>query len=146
MKRILSLAAIVALTFLYSCSGPRKEPVDYVNPHMGNISHLLVPTYPTVHLPNSMMRVYPERKDYTSDKVNGLPLIVTSHRGASAFNLSFTQEDPAGARRVYRYHYDLENVRPYRYDVLFEEEEVRAAFAPSHHSGIYALSFSAGGD
>ena len=28
-----------------------KEPVEYVNPYMGNISHLLVPTYPTVHLP-----------------------------------------------------------------------------------------------
>ena len=29
-------------------------PVDYVNPYIGNISHLLVPTYPTIHLPNSM--------------------------------------------------------------------------------------------
>lgn len=36
-----------------------KAPVDYVNPYMGNISHLLVPTYPTVHLPNSMLRIYP---------------------------------------------------------------------------------------
>lgn len=47
--------------FLISCkqtSEVRKEPVDYVNPHMGNISHLLVPTYPTVHLRNSMLRVY----------------------------------------------------------------------------------------
>ena len=46
-----------------------KEWVDYVNPYMGNISHLLVPTYPTVHLPNSMLRVYPERTDYTSDQL-----------------------------------------------------------------------------
>ena len=37
------------------------EPVDYVNPYMGNISHLLVPTFPTIHLPNSMLRIYPER-------------------------------------------------------------------------------------
>jgi len=31
------------------CSSPKtvqKELVDYVNPYMGNISHLLVPTYP----------------------------------------------------------------------------------------------------
>ena len=42
-----------------------KGPVDYVNPYMGNISHLLVPTFPTMHLPNSMLRVYPERRDYT---------------------------------------------------------------------------------
>ena len=48
-----------------------KEPVEYVNPYMGNISHLLVPTYPTVHLPNSMLRVYPERGDFTGDRLGG---------------------------------------------------------------------------
>lgn len=69
------------------------ESVDYVNPYMGNISHLLVPTFPTIHLPNSMLRVYPERADYTTDMLYGLPLIVTSHRGSSAFNLSSYQGD-----------------------------------------------------
>ena len=64
-----------------------KEPVDFVNPFMGNISHLLVPTYPTVHLPNSMLRVYPERGDFTGDRLQGLPVIVTSHRGSSALIL-----------------------------------------------------------
>lgn len=80
-----------ALALLVSCSTPNvteKTPVDYVNPYMGNISHLLVPTFPTIHLPNSMLRVYPERPDYTADQIKGLPLIVTSHRGSSAFNLS----------------------------------------------------------
>ena len=65
-----------------------KAPVDYVNPYMGNISHLLVPTYPTVHLPNSMLRIYPQREDYTSNKLKGLPVIVTSHRGNSAFSIN----------------------------------------------------------
>ena len=49
-----------------------KAPVGYVNPYMGNISHLLVPTYPTVHLPNSMLRIYPQREDYTSNKIEGI--------------------------------------------------------------------------
>lgn len=51
---------------LIACSSPQengnieqKDPVDYVNPYMGNISHLLVPTFPTIHLPNSLLRVYP---------------------------------------------------------------------------------------
>ena len=35
----------------------QKQPVDYVNPYIGNISHLLVPTFPTIHLPNSILRV-----------------------------------------------------------------------------------------
>lgn len=60
----------------------KAEPVDYVNPYMGNISHLLVPTYPIVHLPNSMLRVYPQRGDYTSGKLHGLPVLQISHRGS----------------------------------------------------------------
>src|SRR5512133_1529090 len=71
-----------------------KDPVDYVNPYIGNISHLLVPTFPTIHLPNSILRVYPERNDFTAVLLNGLPLVVTSHRGTSAFNLSPFQGDP----------------------------------------------------
>ena len=50
--------AVASGSILTGCLS-EKEPVDYVNPYIGNISHLLVPTYPTVHLPNSMLRVYP---------------------------------------------------------------------------------------
>ena len=77
-----------------------KEPVEYVNPYMGNISYRLVPTYPTVHLPNSMLRVYPERADFTGDLLSGLPVIVTSHRGSSAFNLSPYQGEESGLKPV----------------------------------------------
>lgn len=65
-----------------------KDPVDYVNPYIGNISHLLVPTFPTISLPNAMLRVYPDRENYTGNQINGLPIIVTNHRERSAFNLS----------------------------------------------------------
>ena len=73
----------VIVMFLMSCNSQTLsksaiDPVDYVKPYMGNISHLLVPTFPTIHLPNSMMRVYPERRDFTADLLNGLPLITTS--------------------------------------------------------------------
>lgn len=96
-----------------------KEPVEYVNPYMGNISHLLVPTYPTVHLPNSMLRVYPERGDFTGDRLGGLPLIVTSHRGSSAFNLSPYQGDEAGLKPVIQYSYDREKIVPYRFRYIW---------------------------
>ena len=62
---VLMLAAALAAA-TQAASAQAKEPVDYVNPYIGNISHLLVPTFPTVQLPNSMLRVYPERGDYTS--------------------------------------------------------------------------------
>ena len=79
LKNITGIAVIAA--FLAGCVEEQKrEPVDYVNPYMGNISHLLVPTYPTVHLPNSMLRVTPMRREYTSMRVDGLPVFLTAHR------------------------------------------------------------------
>ncbi|MDH6356571.1 GH92 family glycosyl hydrolase [Parabacteroides sp. PF5-9] len=117
------------------------DPVDYVNPYMGNISHLLVPTYPTVHLPNSMLRVYPERGDYTGDRLNGLPLVVTSHRGNSAFSLSPYQGDESAVKPVLLYSYDQEKIKPYRYQVYLDEANIQVDFAPSHQSAIYNLTF-----
>lgn len=66
-------------SLLGACNGGQyivnRDPVDYVNPYIGNISHLLVPTFPTIQLPNSMLRVYPERADYTTELLNGLLLL-----------------------------------------------------------------------
>jgi predicted alpha-1,2-mannosidase len=118
-----------------------KSPVDYVNPYMGNISHLLVPTYPTVHLPNSMLRVYPERSDYTSDCITGLPIAVTSHRGSSAFNISPVSGTPSDLPAVLQYTYDNEKISPYRYSVYLDEENIEVDYAPSHQSGLYTIGF-----
>lgn len=115
------------------------EPVEYVNPYIGNISHLLVPTFPNVHLPNSMLRMVPERGDYTSDRLNGLPVIVTNHREKSAFNLSLVQGDSADFRPVTSYSYDNEDIRPYRYSVFLDEAGIGVRFAPAAQSAIYEL-------
>ena len=133
-----------ALALLVSCSTPNvteKTPVDYVNPYMGNISHLLVPTFPTIHLPNSMLRVYPERPDYTSDQIKGLPLIVTSHRGSSACNLSPYQGREETLRPVVNYTYDNEVIKPYYYRVYLDEQNTDIKYAPSHQSAQYEISY-----
>jgi len=137
----------LALLLLVSCAQREasnnrlKEPVDYVNPYMGNISHLLVPTYPTVHLPNSMLRVYPERGDFTGDRLNGLPLIVTSHRGSSAFNLSPIDGDIKSSRPIVQFSYDLVKIQPYRYQVYLDEAGVNIDYAPSTQSAVYSIVF-----
>lgn len=140
--------ALLASVFLWvSCAGgggtspSAMDPVDYVNPYMGNISHLLVPTFPTVHLPNSMLRVYPERADFTGDRLGGLPIIVTNRRERSAFNLCPYQGDESGLRPVIAYSYDREKILPYRYQVYLDNEEIDVDFAPSHQSAVYSLTF-----
>jgi len=124
----------------------QKTEVDYVNPYMGNISHLLVPTYPTVHLPNSLLRVYPERGDYTSDRIKGLPLIVTSHRGSSAFNLSPLSSGSRDLNPVLSYSYDQELIKPYTYAVYLDEDNIQVDFAVSHQAAIYELDFEKQGN
>ncbi|TDS11668.1 GH92 family glycosyl hydrolase [Sphingobacterium paludis] len=145
MKKVLSLIGLLCVfqspeTAVFGQAN--KAPVDYVNPYMGNISHLLVPTFPTIHLPNSMLRVYPERADYTSDQIKGLPLVVTSHRGRSAFNLSPVQGKRQNElQHVYLYTYDNEHIKPYSYGVSLLDEQIDVTFAPSHQSAIYELTF-----
>ncbi|MBL7971721.1 MAG: GH92 family glycosyl hydrolase [Prolixibacteraceae bacterium] len=121
----------------------QKQPVDYVNPYIGNISHLLVPTFPTIHLPNSILRVYPERGDYTGDVLKGLPLVVTSHRGSSAFNLSPFQGNEKDLKPVVSYSYDQEKLTPYSYSVFLDEQQTGIRFAPSHQSAMYEIEFKA---
>lgn len=146
-NRILKSVGLLAVSAVLciSCSQEKNQlsavPVDYVNPYMGNISHLLVPTYPTIHLPNSMLRVYPERGDYTGNRINGLPLIVTGHRRSSAFNLSPYQGDTGGMQPVMPLSYDQEKITPYRYQVFLDEARVEVDYALSHQSAAYQLRF-----
>ncbi|WP_313531900.1 GH92 family glycosyl hydrolase [Sphingobacterium multivorum] len=143
LLRTICCCSLLSVSMLKGFSQARmtKDYVDYVNPYMGNISHLLVPTYPTVHLPNSLLRVYPERGDYTSDRLFGLPLIVTSHRGRSAFNLSPMVKLPSGLKPVQLYSYDQEEIHPYAYSVLLDQENIQVDYALSHQSGTYTFTF-----
>ena len=122
-------------------SGNEKQPVDYVNPYMGNISHLLVPTYPTIHLPNSMLRVYPERQDFTDTRLMGLPLVVPGHRNSSAFNLSPFQGDEKDLRPVIEYSYDQEKLTPYAYSVYLDDQQIQVDFGLAHQSAAYEFKF-----
>ena len=130
--------AVASGSILTGCRS-EKEPVDYVNPYIGNISHLLVPTYPTVHLPNSMLRVYPKREDFTGNRLNGLPVVVSRHRGYSPFSIHPFQG--GDAPEYIDYEYDNEKVTPYLYQVCLQNIGADVRFAPSHQSAIYEIQF-----
>lgn len=144
LKKNLYLAFIALAAMFWACAGGQppvaeKDYVDYVNPYIGNISHLLVPTFPTVQLPNSMLRVYPERSDYTSERLNGLPIIVTNHRERSAFNL--TPYQGTELLPVRSYTYDNEKLTPYSYEVELDDNNMAVKYALSHQSAVYQIDF-----
>jgi predicted alpha-1,2-mannosidase len=139
---VLMIMAQVSFVFDIAARNTTKDPVDYVNPYIGNISHLLVPTFPTIHLPNSILRVYPERDDFTGDLLRGLPLVVTSHRGSSAFNLSPFQGDKKEIKPVISLSYDQEILTPYSYSVYLDGQQTEVRFGLSHQSALYELHFN----
>ena len=143
-KFFIRLTGIILLgSVIIGCAPEKKQkqPVDYVNPYIGNISHLLVPTYPTVHLPNSFLRVYPARDDYTDVTLEGLPLVVVNHRGTSAFHLSPFQGDQDNINPVISYNYDNEKITPYSYSVFLEKPQSKVSLGVSHQSGMYQIDF-----
>lgn len=148
MKNQLKLLLGIICMLTVACSDLKesqkecnKQPIDYVNPYMGNISHLLVPTFPTIHLPNSMLRVIPSRRDYTTDRLNGLPVVTTSHRGSSAFNISPASGNEIDLSPLYQYSYDQEKITPYSWDVYLDNENIQISYGVSHQSGIYSINF-----
>src|SRR5664279_6640090 len=61
--------------------------VEYVDPTIGNVGILLVPTRPAVYIPNSMIRVYPIRSDAMDDRIESFPLTISSHRMQELFSI-----------------------------------------------------------
>ena len=113
-------------------------PVDYVNPYIGSVSHLLVPCFPTIQLPNSLMRIYPTRSDYTTEMLDGLPMAVTNHRERSAFRLSITQDEQL--QKIIPTTWDNEHVTPYDYQVQIADNSIGVHLAVYHQSAIYELT------
>jgi predicted alpha-1,2-mannosidase len=153
MKQLIYFCASTAFLLsgiLHSCGTagknetPSKEPIDYVNPYIGNISHMLVPTFPTVQLPNSLLRIHPNRKTHTDDLIHGFPLILTTHRGLSAFRIDPLNHIENEHNHPQGHSYHNEIITPYRYSVDLDEEEIEADFAPAHRAAIYRFTFKTG--
>src|SRR5579859_7883441 len=70
---------------LFSIAFAARAQVEWVVPSIGGQGFLLEPTRPTVSLPNSMVRVYPIRKDQLDDQIHSFPLTIISHRLGELF-------------------------------------------------------------
>src|SRR6202012_4509892 len=76
-------------------TGMADAQVELVDPTMGGQGFMLEPTRPTVALPNSMVRVYPVRKDQLDDQIRSFPLTIIPHRLGELFWLMPGDGTPA---------------------------------------------------
>jgi len=109
------------------------DNTKYIDPTIGNVSRFLVPTYPTIHLPNQMLRMFPVKKDYISDMVQGFPLQVTAHRrpGILQMKVASGKVKPNLWKKGMPIDHDLERVHPWLYSTYLIEDDIKVSFTPS---------------
>jgi predicted alpha-1,2-mannosidase len=110
--------------------------VEYVDPTIGNVGILLVPTRPAVFLPNSMVRMYPMRADAMDDRIESFPLTINSHRMDELFSIMPGDRNPAA--------YDQEKTTPYYYSTRFDESLIQTEFTATERCGYFRFTFPDG--
>ncbi len=120
------------------------DPVDEVDPTIGNVGQLLEPTRPTVSLPNSMVRVYPVRKDGLDDQIHSFPLTIISHRLGELFWLMPAQGEGQDSIWDRPQAYDQEKSTPYYYAARFDNSLTGIEFTPAARSGFFRFAFPLG--
>ncbi|MEX2234417.1 MAG: GH92 family glycosyl hydrolase [Cyclobacteriaceae bacterium] len=120
----------------------QQSNLEYVDPTIGTVGIILAPAPPTVHLPNSMLRVVPARKDQLDDQISHFPLTVTSHRISSVFAvmaISGKDDESVWNRKL---EYAGETITPYYYSTTFEDTGDSIEFTPAAKSGYFRFHFS----
>jgi predicted alpha-1,2-mannosidase len=122
-----------------------RSPLNYIDPTIGNVGQLLEPTRPTIHLPNQMIRVAPQRKDYLDNQISSFPLNIVSHRLGQVFSIKPSVKPVSRESWQVRmaYDHDLEVNNPWHFSTYLIDDEVTVDFTPGRKAGIYRFRFPA---
>ena len=141
MNRNLRMAFISL--FLVTSILAREDFTKYVDPTIGNVAQFLVPTYPTMHLPNQMIRMFPVKYDYLSDQIDAFPLQVVTHRVKGIFQLKMIPGDVTKSswEQKMNIDHDLEIVYPWFYSTYLIDDAIRVSYTPGEKCAIYKIEF-----
>lgn len=126
-------------------SRPRAEqqPVDYVNPNIGGIGHLLTSVSPDVQRPHGMVQIAPVvgpgvTDAYLAGKIYGF--------SAATFNLMASTGPPDVFPEDYasEIDHDKEIVTPYYASYILDKNDVRVEFTAAPFSAYFRFSFPGG--
>ncbi|MBE9660792.1 GH92 family glycosyl hydrolase [Mucilaginibacter myungsuensis] len=136
-------ALFAALVLLACTADAQKRPsnLQYVDPSIGSVGLILEPTRPTIHLPNQMIRVAPNRKDALDDQISHFPLCIASHRIVSLFNLMPVSGPNMKTLWNEREVYNHEILTPYYYKSELGDAGNLLEFSPSVKSGFFKIAF-----
>lgn len=140
MKKVLSAAVLCGL----SATSHSPAQLEYVDPTIGGVDILLEPTKPTVHLPHSMVRVYPVRKDLLDDQIQSFPLTIISHRLGELFSIMPHDGVPGETSWKQAATNDLEKTTPYYYSTRLDDSLIGIEFTPTERCGFFRFKFPSG--
>lgn len=146
MNKFKSIIAVISTSlFSVAIATAQEDFTKYVDPTIGNVSQLLVPTYPTFSLPNQMIRMFPIKADYISDQVTAWPFQVESHRtpGILQMRVSLGEITPESWSKNMTIDHDLEVVRPWHYSTYLVDNDITVSFTPAKKCAIYKIDFPA---
>ena len=146
MKRIRNVIMTVALSVsLYASAVGQEDFTKYIDPRIGNVSQLLVPTFPTFSLPNQMLRMFPIKPDYIADQVTAWPFQVESHRSAGILQMKVTLGEITSDswNKKMTIDHDLGVVRPWHYSTYLVDDDITVSFTPARKCAVYKIDFPA---
>ena len=132
-----------------------KDPIDYVNPHIGGIAHLLVSTDPVVMLPFGIIELasnpWPELMDrYLTDKIFSFSIretpkystrTIPSWIMATTGEIKITEDEIAS-----EIDHDFETVTPYYSAVLLEDYDTEVEYTATEHTAYFRFTFPESND
>ena len=153
MKKLNFIYLLLGMFLLIGCENQQnrsKSPVDYVNPHIGGIGHLLVATDPVVRLPLGSIQVasnpWPEIYDrYLADKVFCFSLRDVVRYGTKTIpswimaTTGKTEVEPS--KIASNIDHDFETVTPYYSSLLLEDYEIVVECTVTEQVSYFRFSF-----
>lgn len=150
-KQVLKIKLFILVSgilIVISCSQP--DPTVYVDPNIGGVAPLLTTKNPTVHRPNSMVRVFPATEPglndrYLSDNIYGFAFNMPAYRMGHVTELMpFHGELQTDRNKTAAfYDHDLEEIHPWYHKVLLEEQDIVAEWTTTERSVLYRFTFPA---
>lgn len=144
----LSISTLVIFSFIIaSCNTDdvkkiKVDNVDYVDPQIGGVAPFLQPTRTRIHLPNSMVRMYPERDDYRDDQITSFPLTTRKHRSDLLFNIMPVSGDVSETEKpISAWDQELEIAHPYYYATWLEDYNITTEFTPAAQAGFFQFTY-----
>lgn len=135
------------LVVFSACSS--KDYTSYIDPNIGSVATLLTTKNPTVHRPNSMVRVFPLTRPrlndrYLSDKIYGFAFNMPAYRMGTVTELMPTQGKITLSRdkNASGYDHDMEVVHPWFHQVLLEDHDITAAWTTTERAVLYRFNFN----